>query len=116
MTTAYIQSIDNEIHEASEKLGALIIQRATAALTVIRQAEKAAIEQLNEYVPTERLLLLEEAAAYLRMSPRSLDEGTRPGREPVMPFLIQGGRKKFRKASLDAELEQMEVRAAVRNL
>lgn len=109
MTTA------EEIAGVTEQLAALLIRLSRETVATINEAEQSALTRLNAYVPTDRLLTLEEAAAYLRMKPRCLDEGTRPHREPVMPFIIQGGKKKFRKISLDAELERLErkPRAAV---
>jgi len=100
------QSIDAHVAAIAELLGNI----SRDVIRVLHEGEQDALKRLNEYVPTERLLELPEAAAYLGVKVRWLDEGTRPGREPVAPFLIIAGKKKFRKASLDAELERREVR------
>ncbi len=91
-------------------LAELLVQAASEALANIRTAETDGLLRLNEYVPTDRLLTLKEAATYLGFSARWLDNSTRQDKAPVVPFLIIGGAKRFRKASLDRELESREIK------
>jgi hypothetical protein len=100
------QSVEAHVAAIAELLATI----SHDVIRVLHEGEQDALKRLNEYVPTERLLDLKEAAAYLNVTRRWLDEGTRPGREPVAPFLVIGGKKQFRKASLDAELERREVK------
>lgn len=102
--------LDREIHELAYQLGVCLTNRVESLIDELVTAEKAALTRLAEYVPQDRLLNVKEAAAYLKFSPRWLDEGTRPGKSPVVPFILIGGEKRFRLSSLDQHLTRLEVR------
>ena len=84
-------------------------ERAELFRAKLEHAERAALKRLNEYVPQDRLLTSEEAAAYLQYSVRWLN-GATSGKSPRIKFTVLGGRKRFRKQWLDEAVERGEVK------
>lgn len=82
---------------------------AQAAIDELERAQAAALERLEQFTPTERLLTLKEAAIYLQFSPRTIDEYTR-GESPKIQFAILGGEKRFRLRWLDEAVESRAVK------
>lgn len=100
---------NNRLLAAATALAEAMVAEAWDCIETLRNAETQAIESLRAYVPAERLLTTKEAAAYLRFTPRWLDERTRPGSIPSIPFILIGGEKRFRKESLDRWLDSEEI-------
>jgi hypothetical protein len=104
-------SLEGKVLEYTESICAAFIATVRESLLKIKEAESAAIERLNEYVPTERLLTSKEAAAYLRIPLRSLHLMTCP-KNHELPFNWISSQKRFRKAQLDTWLNDNEVKRA----
>lgn len=104
------EPLETEAMHRVEEFCSLLLACAGKSLDRLREAEESALRRLEEYVPTEPLLNTRQAAAYLGFTARWLDEATRPGKEPVVPFMMIGGCKRFRKSALDQALTQKEVK------
>lgn len=79
----------------------------------IKAAEEDAIARLNEFTPTESLMSLKVAAAYLAIPKRTLEYLTSPQVLEV-PFVWVGHQKRFLKSSVDAWLRDREVKRKAR--
>jgi hypothetical protein len=104
-------SLQRNIAGHADAMCAAIKSSVAGCLARIQDAERNAIERLNEYIPTEPLLDSKQAAAYLKMPLRTLHAQTSPG-NPQLPFVWIGGLKRFRKVSLDAWLSDNELKIA----
>lgn len=102
-------SVDRELLDLVAQIESLFRKRVLMTLHAIQQAEADCLARLHEYTPTERLLDIKEAAAYLKYAPRTLDSWTRPGCIPKIPFILLGGEKRFRKTALDSWLDRQQV-------
>ena len=54
--------------DLAEQIAQALKDKINSILSHVTEAEKDCVKRLNEYVPTDRLLTLEEAAAYLHFS------------------------------------------------
>jgi hypothetical protein len=102
-------TLERAVSESTSSICHAIASSIAASLMRIREAEKNAITRLNEFVPTEPLMDSKQAAAYLRIPLRSLHLMTCP-KNLELPFVWIGGVKRFRKASLDAHLDNAEIK------
>lgn len=103
------QTPEQNVLEYANDIGVAFITLVRESVLKIREAERAALSRLNEYVPTEPLMDSRQAAAYLRIPVRSLHLMTSP-HNIELPFNWIGGQKRFRKAQLDSHLERNEVK------
>ncbi|HEY2711400.1 MAG TPA: hypothetical protein VGI60_02715 [Chthoniobacterales bacterium] len=105
-----VNTTEKRILRAANLVGKLFEEFTKEALRRLNKAEDEALERLRDYVPTERLMTLKEAAAYLNFSTRWLDEGTGAKRKtPIVPVIRIGASKRFSKRAIDQHLAQMEV-------
>lgn len=104
-------SLERNIAEHADAMCAAIKYSVAGCLARIKEAEQNAVDRLNAYVPTEPLLDSKQAAAYLKMPLRTLHAQTSPG-NLQLPFVWIGGLKRFRKVSLDAWLDDNELKIA----
>lgn len=100
---------EQNVLEYANDIGVAFITLVRESVLKIREAERAALSRLNEYVPTEPLMDSKQAAAYLNIPLRSLHLMTSPHNQEL-PFNWIGRQKRFRKAQLDAHLDRNEVR------
>ena len=96
--------------DLAEQIAQALKDKINSILSHVTEAEKDCVKRLNEYVPTDRLLTLEEAAAYLHFSVKWLNAQTKPGKTPTIPYVMIGTDKRFRKSALDARLEEIECK------
>lgn len=104
---------DEAIFNKTNELCELLARSVEASLAKIKEAERAAVERLEQYFPQERLLTLKEAAAYLHYKPRTIDSYTSPSKPPLITFTMIGGEKRFKRLWLDQAIEQGAVKARV---
>lgn len=104
-------SLATRVLAHTEDICKAFLSAVTASLDRIHEAELAAVARLETYVPTDRLLTRQEAAVYLHIRVRQLDEMTRPGSTDI-PFNKLGKHKRFRKSSLDSWLLDSEIKKA----
>jgi len=100
--------LKSEIADAIDHLTKLMARRAEEAFEAIETAQHNAVERLEAFVPQDRLLTLTEAAAYLGYQPRTL-QAWASGKQPKIQFTLLGGEKRFRKAWLDAAVDNNSV-------
>ena len=101
--------LERAVADSTDAICRAIKASISASLERIREAEKSAIDRLNEYVPTEPLMDSKQAAAYLNIPLRTLQLKSCPS-NPVVPHCWIDGAKRFRKTSLDAWLDRNEVK------
>jgi len=102
-------TLERTVLQHTEGICDALTAAVKASLARIKEAEVAAVERLNEFVPTEPLLTRKQTAAYLGIRLRQLDVLTRPG-STAIPFNKLGGLKRFRKCQIDRHLEDMEIK------
>jgi hypothetical protein len=102
--------LERAVSECVDAMCRAIRSSITASLARINDAEKNAIARLNSYVPTEPLMDSRQAAAYLKLPLRTLQLKSCPS-NPLIPHCFIDGAKRFRKSSLDAWLDSVEVKA-----
>lgn len=73
------------------------------------QLEGFALEKLRDYTPTDRLLTLKEAAAYLHYEPRTVYSWCKR-EKPLIQHTYLGGELRFRKAWLDSAIDNGSVK------
>lgn len=104
-------SLENRVLGYTEEICAAFVAAVQESLLKIQEAERNAIARLNEYVPTEPLMTRKQAAAYLNLKVRQFDLMSSPS-NPQIPYVKLGGQKRFRKVSMDAWLDGIEVKKA----
>lgn len=102
-------ALDETLRAAADVISEAIRRSLAVTFATIKASEENAIARLNEFTPTESLMDLRLAAAYLAIPKRTLEYLTGPTVLQV-PFIWVGGVKRFRKCSLDNWLEEREVR------
>lgn len=100
--------IEQDLTKAFEQMLHEVRRYAEYKVEQIREAAETALQEMG---PVQPLWDTAQAASYLGFTKRWLDEHTRAGKDPVVPFVMIGSEKRFRRVALDAWLAQHETKA-----